>query len=496
MSDFDPYHRWLGIAPGVRPPDHYQLLGIPFLEADPEVISSAADRQMAYVRSFQTGAHAVLSQQLLNELAAARVCLLNPDRKREYDQRLQAARRSPEPSPPGPAAGGTNAGGPQLAVPAGPPVLPAPLGGGLPFVPPLGSPAGPLPPPPAVGLPVGRPVVAPAVVPAAVPTAAPLRVVTHRRTRPNRSPHLLLAMIGVLLAVFAIAVSLWVAFTPTVPPGTLVVHLQPAERADLQLRIDGRRQVLGAGGETRMELSPGVHTVTVTCPAHHDFEQPIDIVSEKTTTLRVHLRPVARITLALPVPRPDDLQILFDGQRQTVPAGPTLAIPCQPGTHVVRVLTAEEEHELSVTVAANQNRLVNLPRRADTRLVGRWLGRVELDPAAIERRLKDSDINAAQRLLAQGLLAGVATGRLDITFQADGKYQAQWQLGPLSTKSAGQWAITEGEGRRLVVELRPDNGPVDRRAIEFLDERTLATDLPGDAAQLGRFLCERQEVEK
>ena len=79
MSEsFNAYHVWLGIPPQEQPPNHYRLLGIALFERDLDVIDHAADRQMAHVRTFQSGRNAALSQQLLNELAAARICLLNP----------------------------------------------------------------------------------------------------------------------------------------------------------------------------------------------------------------------------------------------------------------------------------------------------------------------------------------------------------------------------------------------------------------------------------
>jgi hypothetical protein len=91
MADsFNGYHVWLGIPPSEQPPNHYRLLGIAIFESDPDVIDHAADRQMAHVRTFQAGRHGALSQQILNELAAARVCLLHPERKREYDAQLRA----------------------------------------------------------------------------------------------------------------------------------------------------------------------------------------------------------------------------------------------------------------------------------------------------------------------------------------------------------------------------------------------------------------------
>lgn len=88
-KNFDPYYQWLGISPKHRPPDHYRLLGLESLESTPEVIANAADRQMKHLRTYQAGPHAELAQEMLNELAAARVCLLNPTRKEVYDEQLR-----------------------------------------------------------------------------------------------------------------------------------------------------------------------------------------------------------------------------------------------------------------------------------------------------------------------------------------------------------------------------------------------------------------------
>lgn len=96
MSEtFDPYRKWLGIQPAEQPADHYRLLGIVRFEDDADTISNAADRQMAHVRTFQTGPHSAVSQKLLNEIAAARVCLLNPVKKGEYDRQLRARESGP-----------------------------------------------------------------------------------------------------------------------------------------------------------------------------------------------------------------------------------------------------------------------------------------------------------------------------------------------------------------------------------------------------------------
>src|SRR5262249_41492371 len=80
----------LGISPKDQPPNHYRLLGIDRFESDPEVIDTAANRQMAFIQGCSTGPHLVLSQKLLNEVAAARLCLLNPAKKAAYDVKLTA----------------------------------------------------------------------------------------------------------------------------------------------------------------------------------------------------------------------------------------------------------------------------------------------------------------------------------------------------------------------------------------------------------------------
>lgn len=91
MSDsFDPYYIWLGIPPRDQPPNHYRLLGLQDLEENTDVIDAAANRQTTYLHEMAAGPKRKESQQLLNEVAAARRCLLNPEKKNEYDEKLRA----------------------------------------------------------------------------------------------------------------------------------------------------------------------------------------------------------------------------------------------------------------------------------------------------------------------------------------------------------------------------------------------------------------------
>jgi outer membrane protein assembly factor BamB/formylglycine-generating enzyme required for sulfatase activity len=96
MSDFDPYHKWLGIPPQEQPAHYYRLLGITDFEVDREVISSAAEQRTVYLRMLQAGEHELLVAELLNEVSQARVTLLNADQKAEYDEELRE-QQTPEP---------------------------------------------------------------------------------------------------------------------------------------------------------------------------------------------------------------------------------------------------------------------------------------------------------------------------------------------------------------------------------------------------------------
>ncbi|WP_145054566.1 hypothetical protein [Lignipirellula cremea] len=129
MADtFDPYYRWLAIPPGEQPPHHYRLLSVQLFETEPDVISTAADRQMMHVRSFQNGKQAQFSQRILNEISAARIVLLDPEKKVAYDRQLQAAlaNRGTAPAPTRESPVAASPPSPVASQPIAPVVRPAP----------------------------------------------------------------------------------------------------------------------------------------------------------------------------------------------------------------------------------------------------------------------------------------------------------------------------------------------------------------------------------
>jgi hypothetical protein len=90
MKTVDPYYEWLGIPPKDQPPNHYRLLGLELFEENRSVIDAAANRQMSFIKEYQAGTDSELSQKLLNELSAARLCLLSAPAKAAYDTQLRA----------------------------------------------------------------------------------------------------------------------------------------------------------------------------------------------------------------------------------------------------------------------------------------------------------------------------------------------------------------------------------------------------------------------
>jgi hypothetical protein len=84
----DVYRDWLGIAITARPLNYYQLLRLNQYEDDQDRIRRHYRKMNSHARKYSTGDYAEQSQQLLNELARAMLCLTDLGRKAEYDESL------------------------------------------------------------------------------------------------------------------------------------------------------------------------------------------------------------------------------------------------------------------------------------------------------------------------------------------------------------------------------------------------------------------------
>lgn len=87
-QQLDVYQDWLGITETARPLNHYQLLKLDQFEDDQHIIRKSYKKLNAHTRKYSSGNYAIESQQLLNELAKAMLCLTDIERKMEYDESL------------------------------------------------------------------------------------------------------------------------------------------------------------------------------------------------------------------------------------------------------------------------------------------------------------------------------------------------------------------------------------------------------------------------
>ncbi len=85
------YGEVLRLPPGTRDPDHYTLLGLPFFEEDHDAILRAALERTRVLEACQADprpAYRQAATRLIADVREARMALLDPQRRREYDAAL------------------------------------------------------------------------------------------------------------------------------------------------------------------------------------------------------------------------------------------------------------------------------------------------------------------------------------------------------------------------------------------------------------------------
>jgi hypothetical protein len=267
VVDFNPYHRWLGIAPEEQPADHYRLLGIPRFESDPEVIRDAAMRQMSHVRKYDLGPHSELSQNILNELGMARACLLDPQKKATYDaecRKKQTAEVLEAPTPPAPPAPGQ-----ELAA-----LVTDPDQGVV------GSPA------------VERP-----RVDSSRRHRAPRDRWIQQVLRGLRTP----AGVAVVAAGFLTVFLLGVVIRVQTNYGTVRIEIPPGID-NVDLKLDGKMISL-AGLDHPLRLRPGAHELLVTSKDYETVCSSFTVRRGNNPPLTVTLE--SKTPLPVPVPKPE-----------------------------------------------------------------------------------------------------------------------------------------------------------------------------------------------
>ena len=89
-SPFNPFQTWLGFPPGRIPNNYYALFGVPLFEPDTKLIAQLADNMLAHVRQIRPGEHAAEWTELLDTIRNAKEWLCDPQKKKIYDQQLEA----------------------------------------------------------------------------------------------------------------------------------------------------------------------------------------------------------------------------------------------------------------------------------------------------------------------------------------------------------------------------------------------------------------------
>lgn len=272
----DPYHLWLGIPPDEQPAHHYRLLGIRLFEGDADVIENAADQRMAHLRNFQSGKHSGVCAKILNEVAAAKVCLLDPRKKTAYDRQL----------------------GTQLA--AIPPTLVPPNAPGVSMPPPL-------PPAPGPAVPHAQPVpgpIQPVPFPGAAPGAdstrmgpyggntapTPAGVSVHRHATPRHRSGAAFwaasAIVGLLVVLGAIMLARSLN-QPAAASTALVFEWSAEDGGDVTLAVDGAAVATAGRGPWTHPCAAGEHRVNAARPGYRSVRRTVEVEAGEQLAVNV-----------------------------------------------------------------------------------------------------------------------------------------------------------------------------------------------------------------
>ncbi len=354
-DEFDPYYTWLGISAKDQPANHYRLLGIEVFEANPNVIEHAADRQMGHLRTFQTGARAKLCQKLLNEVAAAKILLLNVQKKAPYDEGLRRGLSAPVADVLPVVSATVLSGIPSQSTEPSDAELFSSLIGGMPTrsAPKTAASA----PQNRVALRLKRPVWiaglsaaalllllgvwllmrssgqpepilaggAQPIAPSTPPNATPLPTPTPRPTPtplPNPAPPV---------------DSRPNANTPPARSAVLVFDWPDANRSKMTVSVDGAEVPAPKSGPWEYRCAAGEHRVHAERPGYHELETVVNLDAGERRIVSEVLRPKSTLALNWKLEDRAGTEFLFDGQPLEPSADNPWQMAIEPGRHTIHV---------------------------------------------------------------------------------------------------------------------------------------------------------------
>lgn len=283
-SAFDPYHKWLGIPPAQQPPNFYRLLGIEVFEADRDVIDAAANQRTSYLHDLANGEFVKYSQQLLNEVAAARRCLLNLQQKMAYDAQLRQQLDAAQPPPVTPAAidepppfsintkpkksSASTASFSSASLSASSFDIPRPPGSAAPA-------NGPFPP-------LDFAATAP---PVAGSSSAKSATKTKKKTTAKDNSLFLWISLGSAAGLLMLGLVVMIATRDTM--ATISVRWKTSERDGASIRIDGRSVKLPPSERFTLRVSPGTHEVACERAGFWDVTNSVSVDAGGTASIEV-----------------------------------------------------------------------------------------------------------------------------------------------------------------------------------------------------------------
>jgi len=256
---FDPYLKWLGVPPEEQPANAYRLLGLAPFESDPVAIDRAADERMVYVRHFQDSPQGEIAKRVLKEIWAARVTLLDPQKKAAYDAKLR-----------------------KCLEPAAPAAPPAPAAANL------------------------EELISPAV-------SRPPKSITRRKQSS------VLPMVLRLVGLAAVAAGGFYAYRHFNPPMAAVCVAIPVdERSGLELKINGEPQEVPAEDEIRFIFSPGKYTFELRKPSYEPdpYRVELQLVGGQTQTVAPDWQHCPMLRIAWPEQERRGAVVKIDGQER------------------------------------------------------------------------------------------------------------------------------------------------------------------------------------
>jgi len=378
-DDFNPYHVWFGIPPEEQPANHYRLLSINLFETSADVIDNAADRQMAHLRTIQVGKHGELSQRLLNEVAAARICLLDSKKRAAYDQQLRAKLAATTASTQASSATPQIAGG--SAIQRQPPRRPSDA-----------APAMSIPTAAALPQPADRwddLLGKPDLKPLTGAGGKSAKSAAAKRGAKNRN-----IAIGIAAGVVLIAAVVFYSLNST-SAGMLVFDWSASDRSDTTVSVDGVPLTIPANGPWEYRYPAGSHRIVAEHLAYK-LDAHVDVVAGERQTVPADWKPKAVLVLNWPLGLRSGAELRIDGRPQTISQHEPLEVPVEPGRRAILITRrGYDPIRTTATVAADGRKLVAItaPPTA-AKLVFDW-------PAG-DRRDAELIVDGSSRTIADG----------------------------------------------------------------------------------------------